>query len=536
MKLLNRRLSIHRILLLVSLLMLLLPLGSLHFLKLYESALVRQTESELIAQAAFMGAIYKQEVTNLLIQKPEWPPYGLPATQSAKMDEYYQPVFPSLDLAKARIYPLRPNGKVVQQGYDRTAREAGRRIMPVLSDAQRTTLSGMKVLDFHGVVVAGQQELGLSFANLPEVRDALQGHNVSLLRRRGVAGPEPPLSSISRGAGINVVVAMPIILKNRVVGVVLLNRTPIDLMKVLYTKRANIAWAAVVIVLMVLAISALTSLTITRPIYALIRQARHITEGRQDASQSIPHPVTQEIALLSESLAEMARTIQHRSAYIRNFATSVSHEFKTPLTAIQGSVELLQEHWDTMEPEQRQRFLANVHADSDRLRRLVNRLLELARAEMMEPTQGATELLSLLDALAARYRERGLLVNFEDLRTQLMDEAPLMVALPAEILETVLVSLWDNSLQHGATTSGLSLVSLGEGMVIAIRDNGAGISSGNRGQVFSPFFTTQRDRGGTGLGLSIVRQLLETHAAQIELTDEVPGATFHLTLPIASLS
>jgi signal transduction histidine kinase len=325
---------------------------------------------------------------------------------------------------------------------------------------------------------------------------------------------------------MNVVVALPIIMHNRVIGVALLNRTPMDLMKVLYTKRSNIAGATVVIILLVLGISALTSFTITQPIHALIRQARLITAGQQDAAQPIPQPVTHEIALLSESLSEMARTIQHRSAYIRNFATSVSHEFKTPLTAIQGSVELLQEHWETMASEQRCRFLSNIGDDTDRLRRLVTRVLELARAETLDPVQGETCILPVLEALATRYRERGLQVSLPESSAF----ATLQVGLPVEILETVIVSLWDNSLQQGADHSKVSFLLDAGRLVIEVQDNGPGVSPANRAQIFTPFFTTQRDKGGTGLGLSITRQLLETYNAGIELGEKLPGATFRILL------
>lgn len=316
------------------------------------------------------------------------------------------------------------------------------------------------------------------------------------------------------------------------IGVVLLNRTPMDLIKVLYTKRANIEWAAVAILGVMLGISALTSFTITRPIHALIRQAQQITAGNKDAAQPIPVPVTHEIALLSESLSEMARTIQHRSEYIRNFATSVSHEFKTPLTAIQGSVELLQEHWETMETTQRKRFLSNIGDDTDRLKRLVTRVLELARAETLEPVQGSCLIMPTIQALATRYKERGLKVSLQNNLAELNPEA----ALPIEIMEAVFVSLWDNSLQQGASQSEV-LVRMGEHrLVIQVSDNGPGVSESNRAQIFAPFFTTQRDKGGTGLGLSITRQLLETYGAVIEFAGNTPGAMFHILMPVSSIS
>ena len=92
------------------------------------------------------------------------------------------------------------------------------------------------------------------------------------------------------------------------------------------------------------------------------------------------HPVTHDIAELSEAVATMAQTLEQRADYIRNFAAHVSPEFKTPLSAIQGSVELLRDHADSMPPGQRKRFIDIPSNDALRLERLVRRLLELARA------------------------------------------------------------------------------------------------------------------------------------------------------------
>jgi signal transduction histidine kinase len=92
---------------------------------------------------------------------------------------------------------------------------------------------------------------------------------------------------------------------------------------------------------------------------------------------------TREIAELSHSLVTMAETLEARADYIRGFAAEVSHEFKTPLAAMRGTVELLQEHLATMTEAERRSFLANLAEDVTRLDRLVRRLLDLARADVM---------------------------------------------------------------------------------------------------------------------------------------------------------
>ncbi len=520
--------SLHHIVLAVSLITLLLPLGSLHFLKLYESALVRQTESELISQSAFIAAAYKKEVSDLLAQQHrQFSQYGRPLPREKMCDnDYYQPIPETLDLAKDPVLPSRPDGQR-RKPADPVAAAAGQKIGPILKDAQRITLSGMKVLDFQGVTVGGQQELGLSFAHLPEVHMALRGKPDSLLRKRGGLGLPPSPKSISRGSDINVYVSVPIIAQNRVIGAVLVNRTPSDLIRLLYSKRGDLTSAVIVVLLVTLAIAAVTSHTITRPIEALIRQARRIARGEPNAAAPLRNPMTREIATLSENLSAMAETIEHRSNYIRQFAMHVSHEFKTPLTAIQGGLELLQEHGDTMPVEQRARFLGNMAQDTDRLKRLVNRLLELARADMLQPGAEQVPVLPLLEYMAARYRDSGLRTTIEN-HTGLANP---QAAISTDALESVLTHLLGNSAQHGASEIAITLQTQENMLALQLVDNGCGISQANTGQLFTPFFTTRREKGGTGLGLSIARALLSAHKGGIELVPSPQGACFVLLIP-----
>jgi signal transduction histidine kinase len=221
----------------------------------------------------------------------------------------------------------------------------------------------------------------------------------------------------------------------------------------------------------------------------------------------------------------MSRALSERTDYIRRFATHVSHEFKTPLTSIQGALELLQDHFETMPKERRQRFIANLLADTHRLKQLVNRLLELAHADAMLPSRQVCHLPAVIDSLKSRYAEHGLHIELETASAQ-----PLVIA--PEALETVLVNLFENSLQHGANRIRIHSERLENWLQIGLHDNGAGISRENRNKIFMPFFTTRRSAGGTGLGLEIAASLLKTYGAEISLGECTQGALFWVRLPV----
>jgi signal transduction histidine kinase len=274
-----------------------------------------------------------------------------------------------------------------------------------------------------------------------------------------------------------------------------------------------------------LGLAVFASYTIARPLHALIEQTKQFGRGDKRALDPLESPVTEEVARLSESFSDMARNVEHRSEYIRSFATHVSHEFKTPLTAIQGAIELLQEHAEEMSSEQRDRFLRNISQDTTRLKQLVDRLLEMARADVLQAAPGATDLVPLLRKLSERYKELGLVISFS------ANDDSMKAQIAAEVLETVFTNLLDNSRQNGAVYVEISLRGVDGFWVITVADNGHGVSPANADKIFTPFFTTHRETGGTGLGLGIVKSLLKAYGGDIALAAAEQGATFVISLP-----
>lgn len=526
----QRYVSIRRILALVSLFFLLLPVGGIYFLRIYESALIRQTESELISQGAFVSAIYQHAIQDELKAQGLSPEsYGLPVLSTGKPENDIAPILPQLDLAKDSIRPARPQPFYTQDKLDPVAEQAGEKVLPVLQDAQHITLSGIKLLDYQGLVVTGEQEKGLSFGHVEEFQQARKGKPISLIRvRRMPEKPAAPLGSISRNANINVFVAMPILLHNHLVGVVWLNRTPIDLPQALYSKRVELAWTIIALLLATILIARLTSLTITRPIRALVEKTRLITQGDPEGVQPLKNPITREVSELSDNIAIMATTIQDRTDYIRKFTAHISHEFKTPLTAIRGSVELLQDNLDDMPQAQQKRFLNNISQDADRLGRLVSRLLELTRADLTEAPHQAVDLRPILEQLMARYPGETI-----QLKLTWDSSDTFKTIISPESLEAAMAHLVENSIQAGANQIDIAINKVDTSLVLDIRDNGPGISEANQKEIFTPFFTTKRDVGGTGLGLSIAHSLLERHKGSISLEPSEAGAHFRVHLPSA---
>lgn len=502
----------------VNLLVLLVPLGSIFFFRIYENELIQKTELELISQAALTSSLYISELEKHLPAEQSFT-YGLAlpknATAQPTSDPYFTPITPLIDLTQTPTLPPRPDGIVATQQPDNIASKVGASLTPTLRHATRTTLSGIMILDYHATVVASTQSSGLSFAHIPEIRTALQGHYASALRVRDAHHIAPALTSISRGTGVRVFAAMPIIHHDRLYGVVYLSRTPQSILKHLEQERVQFSIAVLAILILTLCISLLTSYAITKPIRTLIFYIQRFTTSKDDTITHLKSPYTKEIAQLNDSFIEMATSLQQRMHYIRTFATHVSHEFKTPLTSIRGAAELILDHQDTMPLDKRTRFLHNIIHDTDRLKTLVTQLLQLAKADTVTPNHTHTQLAPLLRMLQSRYEERGLHI---DIQTEPSTTLPI----ESTHLETILTNLCDNAMQHHATHCTISSVLHVETIELILADNGEGIAPAHKDKIFTPFFTTRREQGGTGLGLGIVQSLLEAHHASITLEDNTP--------------
>ncbi|MBL1147623.1 MAG: sensor histidine kinase [Pseudomonadota bacterium] len=500
----------------ILLFVLLLPLSGAYLFRIYENDLVRQTESELIAQAVYIAATYKA-----LLQEERLPGhYGLPVPENKIEDDpELRPVLPQLDLRHARILPPREDGKQPDTAVQAFEHRAGKKLAPILHEAQAHVLSSTRVLNPQGIVISGTAEIGVSLAHPAEVQAALKGNYSSVIRRRISDEPPPPVASLSRGTHIRVFTAMPVILENRLVAVVYLSRSPRNVLKALYEEKDSVFWAGLFVLTLTGMIAWLLSQAIGKPLKALNLRAQSLIRGEKQVKK-LPTARIAELSELMDNFEKMSAAIETRSDYIRSLSMHLAHEFKTPLASIQGAIELMRDHKD-MPPDQHTRFMENITHDTDRLKRMVTRLLELARADVMQPAPEETAITPLLKDLRAQFPQKIILnLPSEDITAQI----------GADILESVLTNVIENSFQNGAKNVTIRPRAEQDSLIIDITDDGPGISAGNRDKIFTPFFTTRRESGGTGLGLVICRSLLSASGASIDVLPAAKGAHIRLRL------
>ena len=261
--------------------------------------------------------------------------------------------------------------------------------------------------------------------------------------------------------------------------------------------------------------------TLLGPVQNLIIRTGEIDSGTENAFRPVDRAGTREMATLAERFFAIAQKLSDRSTYLTLFTSHVSHELKTPLTAIHGAAELLRDQGDSMSSEQRLRFLANIIDDASRLALLSTRLRDLAHAEMVD-TSGACTLDTIVEQVAEAL----------GLSQAISGTRKVAIAMSEENAGIVLQQLALNARQHGASTFSLHVELEGANASIRIGDDGQPISQGNRTKVFDPFFTTRRDEDGTGMGLGIARAMLESHGGTIDLCPPDASFKFVLFVPI----
>jgi signal transduction histidine kinase len=505
----------------------LLAVSGLAVLRVYDSQLIRQAETELIAQGLVVSEVFRAG-----LEPHAGPDYGNAITSPwpfpLPTDSDLLPVLPTLS-ARDEVLPSTEEGGPAPHPAEAFAQTAGQSLAPLLARVTHSSLASIRVVDATGVVVASSSgaELGSWLGDRQEVERALAGRPTSVLRARHSKHPDAPLESISRNSGVRVSVALPVLGLERVWGAVVLSRTPMTVSKAFYADRQYLLATGLVLLAVITLLSLAAAAFVVRPVRALGLQAKAIVDGSPDGFHPIDRPVVAELAQLSQAMAGMARTVRDRNSYIRTFATNVSHEFKTPLTSIQGSIELLL-GGGPMTAEQRQRFLANIDADARRLNRLVEQLLELARADSMVASPAQVDVAATLRGITQRAGAAGIPLALGTLAE------PLVAAVPLEVLESAVWQLVTNARQHGGEGASIAVEAAArEGEIrVRVSDSGKGISGFNRAHIFDPFFTTARDQGGTGLGLPIVQAMLRAFGGTLELLPgSGTGACFELRLP-----
>lgn len=376
--------------------------------------------------------------------------------------------------------------------------------------------------------------MNVAYADNPDFAKTLDGKDIMDALRRVLAGEEIDLH-VNVDGNDYFTVGVPFVQASMVLGAVFM-QTPAQVIE------AGAAGLLLPVIGVAAAVSLFAGLVlflilrqVLRPLNRLTDAARAMAEG--DFAVRVPQEKsTREVEELSAAFNSMADELSQVEDSRREFVANVSHELRSPITAISGYIEGMRD--GVIPPEEQDKYLAIVSDESKRLSHLIGELLALSRLERDDAALDCTDF-DICDLL-----ERVFLRRTGDLEKHGMDidcdfdPEPCFVHADMARIDQVLVNLIDNAIKFTPDGGLIALrVRAESGLcTVTVQDNGVGVLPEDRPRIFERFFTADRAHTsgkGTGLGLSICQHILEMHGQRIRLLDTDAGAAFAFTLEMA---
>lgn len=241
----------------------------------------------------------------------------------------------------------------------------------------------------------------------------------------------------------------------------------------------------------------------------------------------------QGVVVVLHDISEIRRLERVRAEFVAN----VSHELKTPVTAVKGFAETLL-NGALYNYRSAEEFVKIINEEADRLSRLIHDLLELSRLESkdfrlrVERLDISLEIKQIVDKLKPQFQKKELGLFLE------LPQEEVMVEVDRDQLEQVLLNLLDNSMKYtpagGRVEVGMQM--LADEVVVWVKDTGIGIPKDDQPRIFERFYRVDKARsrkmGGTGLGLSIVKHIIEAHHGRVWVESALgKGSQFYFVIP-----
>ena len=382
------------------------------------------------------------------------------------------------------------------------------------------------VTDNKGIVVFDStgQSVGKDFSRWRDVRLTLQGEYG--------ARTTPDIPGDNASSVMYMAAPIRVAPSGEIIGSVTVGKPVQSFGQFVAAARSRTLYAGLLSVLAVLVLVVTVSVWLVRP-FGLIADYVRYAKAQQGF-----HPgrlLRRAWDLLRAAYDEMRDALAGRN-YVADYVQTLTHEVKSPLSAIRGAAELLQE---PMEEAQRQRFLTNIQRETQRIQEMVDRMMELTALETRRVLD-STEALTLLPVLEDLAHTAQSVATQRSIRISVVAQEDAIVDADPFLLRRAVSNLLDNALDFSSEGGQieLGLAVQGRWVRITVRDQGPGIPTYAQDKVFEKFYSLARPHSkkkSTGLGLSFVKEIASLHRGRVELGNrpeaEGKGASAVLWLP-----
>jgi two-component system, OmpR family, sensor histidine kinase CreC len=366
--------------------------------------------------------------------------------------------------------------------------------------------------DARGIVVydsAGQAQ-GEDFSQWKDITRVLRGEYGA---RQSRIDPNDPSTSVMH-------VAAPVHHDGQLIGVVSLAKPMTSIAPFVERATDRVRASGLTLLLATAVIGLIFTAWLSWSIHRLRDYARAVSEGRKAEP---PSGGGRQLSELAQALARMREKLEGKQ-YVERYVQNLAHEMKSPLTAVIGAAEILE---DDLPPEDRRRFAASIGEQAERLRDIIERMLMLARVEQLQ-APGANVAVDLAELLKTAVADRQLALAGRHLHC-VIDAAPgISVNGDAFLLRQAVLNLLDNAIEFSPDGGEISLTlrSTAETAEIRLRDHGAGAPDYALAQLFNRFYSLPRPATGkksTGLGLALVREVARLHGGEAGFANHPEG-------------
>lgn len=321
--------------------------------------------------------------------------------------------------------------------------------------------------------------------------------------------------------------ARRVMVGDRAVGVIEVSRSTLVSDQFLTSLRFILLVAILVSVVISLLVGAILARQLSGPVRDMERATRRISAGDLDARLGSYPP--DEVGRLAQSINHMAARLRQLESARARFISEISHDLRTPLTAIKG---LLVNLIDDAEPSERA-SLETAERETDRLIRLVNQLLDFSRWQggQLELSRRPVDVGGIARDAVALSEGRAHHRNV-NLTADIPRDLPVVSADP-DRLQRVILNLLDNGIKFtpGGGQVALTAMQRTAEIEISVQDTGPGMSEEERERAFEPYY--RGEGGGAGLGLAIARATVEAHGGRMGIdSGKTQGSRVWFTIPL----
>jgi two-component system, OmpR family, sensor histidine kinase CreC len=379
------------------------------------------------------------------------------------------------------------------------------------------------ITDAHGRVIFHSRDpgqIGADYSNWRDVRLTLEGQYGA---RTSLADPEDPYSSV-------LYVGAPIMVKERVAGVLTVAKPTTNINSFLEQAKPRIIKVVILSATIAVVLGYLVALWITRPIQRFTDYANAVRDGHPAAFPKLDRT---EIGTMGRALQKMQTALEGK-AYVERYVQQLTHELKSPLSAIRGSAELLEED---VPLERRRRFLTHIRTEAGRIQDIVDRMLTLAALEN-NPHLPRIRQVHMAPLVEAVIESKQPLLMAKNIQVVMDIPSEARVTGDDFWLHQAVANLVQNAIDFSRPQGTITIGSRIDGHMLrlCIEDSGTSIPAYAQEKIFEKFYSLKRPDSGrksTGLGLNLVKQVARLHKGDIRLHNrEGRGVQAVLSLPI----